>query len=106
MQGEPKFDGSQVLPDFNYADYASSLGLIGIRVESPEQVETALEEAIHARRPVLIDAVSDPEIIPFTPSVAEKFANNIASAIQKGDQKANSRLEGHLKKKVKEAREK
>ena len=106
MQGEPKFDDSQVLPDFNYADYASSLGLIGIRVESPEQVESALEEAIHAGRPVLIDAVTDPEIIPFTPSVAEKFAKNIASAIQKGDQKANSRLEGHLKKKVKEAQEK
>ena len=49
-----------------------------------------------------MDSVTDPEIIPFTSSVAEKFADNIASAIQKGDQNAHSRLEGHLKKKVEE----
>src|SRR5690606_23339489 len=51
----------------------------------------------------LIDSVTDPKIIPFTPSVDEKFADNIASAIQKGDQNAHSRLKGHLKKKVEEA---
>ena len=38
MEGDPKFEGSQDLPDFPYASYAELLGLKGIRVDSPEQV--------------------------------------------------------------------
>jgi pyruvate dehydrogenase (quinone) len=33
MAGDPKFAGSQSLPDFGYARYAESLGLIGVRVD-------------------------------------------------------------------------
>src|ERR1700751_2998015 len=34
MEGNPKFEGSQDLPDFPYASYAELLGLKGIRVDS------------------------------------------------------------------------
>ena len=50
MEGDPKFEGSQDLPDFPYASYAELLGLKGIRVDSPEQVGPAWDRGA-ARRP-------------------------------------------------------
>ena len=106
MQGEPKFDESQVLPAFNYAKYAESLGLLGIRVEKPEQVIPAWEVALQANRPVVIDALTDPEILTFTPEVATKFASELAKAIAKGDTGASQHLEELLRQAVAEAKQK
>ncbi|WP_205501834.1 thiamine pyrophosphate-requiring protein [Rufibacter psychrotolerans] len=105
-EGNPKFDASQVLPDFNFAQYAESLGLKGIRIESPDQVDSALQEALQADRPVVIDVLADPEIVPFTTQVAAKFGENIASAIQEGDQAAARHLEEPLEEAVEEAQKK
>jgi pyruvate dehydrogenase (quinone) len=41
MLGNPKFSASQDLPDLDYAAFAESIGLRGIRVETPEQVGPA-----------------------------------------------------------------
>ena len=46
MTGDPKLDASQVLPAFDYAAYARLLGLEGIRVERPEDVGPAWEQAL------------------------------------------------------------
>ncbi|PSR52686.1 thiamine pyrophosphate-requiring protein [Adhaeribacter arboris] len=102
MQGEPKFDDSQVLPDFNYAQYAENIGLIGIRVERPDQVIPAWEKALQANRPVVIDALTDPEILVFTPQVATQFASELAQAITKGDTAAQEHLEDPLREAVQE----
>lgn len=102
-EGDPKFDASQVLPDFNYAQYAESLGLVGIRIEKPEQVADAWEKALKADRPVVIDALTDPEVLPWTSQVAEKFAGNLAKAIEKGDRAAARNLEDNMQKAVKKA---
>ncbi len=102
MQGEPKFNDSQVIPEFNYAQYAESLGLIGIRVERPDQVISAWEEALKANRPVVIDALTDPEILTFTPKVATKFAKELAQAIAQGDTTATKHLEDPLRQAVQE----
>jgi len=106
MQGEPKFNASQVLPSFNYASYAESLGFIGIRVEKPEQVIPAWEAALRADRPVVIDAVTDPEIVPFTPEVATQFASDMAKAIEKGDTAANQHLDEPFRQAVADALQK
>lgn len=100
VAGEPKFDESQVLPDFNYAQYAESLGLTGIRIESPEPIDAALEQALQADRPVVLDAVTDPEVLTFTPEVAERFSENLSAAIQKGDRAAARNLEDTMKKAI------
>src|ERR671923_40954 len=57
MSGDPKFEGSQDLPDFPYASYAELIGLKGIRVDSPEQVGSAWDEALNADRPVVYEAI-------------------------------------------------
>src|ERR671928_990162 len=46
MAGDPKLEASQVLPDFHFARYAEVLGLKGIRVDRPEDVGPAWDEAL------------------------------------------------------------
>ncbi|QNF34118.1 thiamine pyrophosphate-requiring protein [Adhaeribacter swui] len=100
MQGDPKFNESQVLPEFNYAQYAESLGFVGIRVDRPEQVAAAWETALQADRPIIIDALTDPEVLTFTPELAKEFAQKLAQAIEKGDEAALQHLEDPLRKAV------
>ncbi|RDV14231.1 thiamine pyrophosphate-requiring protein [Pontibacter diazotrophicus] len=106
MQGEPRFEASQELPDFNYAQYAESLGLTGIRIDSPEQVEAALEKALQADRPVVIEAITDPEVVPFSPQVAVSFSDKLASAIRQGDEAAERNLREPLRSAVERQSEK
>jgi pyruvate dehydrogenase (quinone) len=81
MAGEPKFDDSQVLPDIGYAAYAKSLGLKGIRVETPDRVGPAWDEALAADRPCVLDFVTDPEVPPLPPHItveqAKKFMKSL-----------------------------
>ncbi len=69
MNGDPKFKPSQDVPDFHFARYAEMLGLTGIRVDKPEQVGPAWEQAFAARRPVVIEAVTDPEVPTLPPHI-------------------------------------
>ncbi len=48
MTGAPKFEASQDIPDFPYAHYAESLGLKGIRVDRPDDLGHAWDEALAA----------------------------------------------------------
>jgi pyruvate dehydrogenase (quinone) len=81
----PKFEASQTLPAFSYAGYADSLGLRGIRVEKPEEITVAWTEAFAADRPVVIDAVTDPEVPPIPPHVEWSEARSFMKAVLKGD---------------------
>lgn len=85
MEGDPKFETTQVTPDFDYAAYATSLGFLGIRVDSADQVSDAWQQALSADRPVLIEAITDPEISPFPDHVLMKKSDNLAAAVSKGD---------------------
>ena len=81
MAGDPKFEASQVLPDIGYARYAESLGLKGIRVDTPERIGPAWDEALSADRPCLLEFVTDPEVPPLPPHItaeqAEKFMKSM-----------------------------
>ena len=65
LEGDPKFEASQDLPDFPYARYAELIGLKGARVESPVQIGDAWDEVLTADRPAVLEAVTDPEVPPF-----------------------------------------
>ncbi len=88
MNGDPKFPGSQDLPDFPYARYAELLGLKGIRVQSPEEVGPAWDEALSADRPVLYEALTDPEVPPLPPHITVAQARAFASSVIGGDEHA------------------
>jgi pyruvate dehydrogenase (quinone) len=102
MSGDPKFEGSQNLPDFPYARYAEMLGLKGIRVESPEQIGSAWDEALSADRPVLYEALTDPEVPPLPPHITLEQAKALTSALLEGDPHSRRIIEQSFKQKMEE----
>ncbi|HEX8519661.1 MAG TPA: thiamine pyrophosphate-requiring protein [Pseudonocardia sp.] len=84
-EGTPKFDASQLLPDVDYAAWARTLGLQGIRVDDPAQVGPAWDAALTADRPVVIDAVVDPAELMIPPHFTREQALNTARAVVRGD---------------------
>ena len=69
MEGDPKFPPSQDIPDLPYAKIAELMGVKGIRVERPEQIGPAWDEALAADRPVLIEAVTDSTVPTLPPEL-------------------------------------
>ena len=85
QSGEPKFDGSQEIPDFPYASYAESIGLMGLRCDRPEDVAKTWDVALKADRPVLVEAVVDPEFPMMPPHITLKEMVAYAKSVAKGD---------------------
>ncbi len=80
VEGDPKFEAAQQLPDFPYAAYADLIGLRGIRVETPGQVGPAWDAALSADRPVVIEALTDPEVPPLPPHITIEQAKALTSS--------------------------
>jgi pyruvate dehydrogenase (quinone) len=85
LAGDPKFDASQALPDLPYAEFARSLGLHGIRVDTPERIGPAWDEALSADRPVVLEAITDPNVAPLPPHITWEQAKAFASSVWAGD---------------------
>lgn len=49
--------------EVNFARLAEDMGAIGIRVEDPQELETALRQSFDADRPVVLDVVTDIEAL-------------------------------------------
>lgn len=84
-EGDPKFDEAQDLPDFPYASYAKLIGLHGIRVDRADDIAAAWDFAFTADRPVVLEAVTDPNVPPLPPHITLEQARAYASAIMRGD---------------------
>jgi pyruvate dehydrogenase (quinone) len=85
LAGDPKFEDSQVLPDFPYAEYARLIGLGGIRVERPQDIAPAWERALAADRPTVVEMVTDPNVPPLPPHLTFEQAKAYLSALIKRD---------------------
>jgi len=85
LQGAPKFEASQRLPECNYAAFAESIGLTGIHVDRPEDLEEACDSAFAQQSPVVIDAICDPNVPPMPPHVSWEESRALLSALIKGD---------------------
>ncbi|HEY0822351.1 MAG TPA: thiamine pyrophosphate-requiring protein, partial [Ramlibacter sp.] len=83
--GDPKFEASQDLPPFPYADYARLLGLEAVRVTKDEELAPAIERAMAADRPVLLEVVSDPNVPPLPPHVEPQQAKHFLRAMLRRD---------------------
>ncbi|HWB65913.1 MAG TPA: thiamine pyrophosphate-requiring protein [Mycobacteriales bacterium] len=85
MEGAPSFLPSQELPDFPYADYARSLGLGAVKVDSPDGVADAWTQALQADRPMLLEFMTDPAVPPIPPHATLEQIENAATSIIRGD---------------------
>ncbi len=102
LAGDPKTPATQDLPDFPYARYAELLGLKGIRVDQPEQVAPGLDEALAADRPVVYEAITDPEVPPLPPHIRMEQVKHMTSALAHGDEHAGRIVKEAVKGKVQE----
>ena len=85
MNMDPKFEASQDIPAFSYAEYAKILGLVGIEVTKPEQLSGAFDEAFGANRPAVVDVHCDPDTPPLPPHIKLEQMQGMASSIVRGD---------------------
>jgi len=88
LAGDPKWETSQNLMDFPYAGMAEMVGLMGLRVEHPDEVGPAWDAALSADRPCVLDVVTDPKVPPLPPHITYEQAKSYASSLLKGDPEA------------------
>ncbi|MFJ8098495.1 thiamine pyrophosphate-requiring protein [Streptomyces griseofuscus] len=102
MSGAPQFLPSQAIPDVPYADFARSIGLDGVRVEKPAEVEAAWHRALGADRPFVIDFRTDPAVPPIPPHASLDQIEAAAVAVLKGDSDRANMVRQGIKAKVQE----
>jgi pyruvate dehydrogenase (quinone) len=100
MEGDPKNVATQAIPDVRYADFAKLIGLGGVRVETPDRIEAAWDEAFSTDRPFVIDAVVDPEVPPLPPHITLEQAKMFLSALRGGDPNARAMISQSFKQKM------
>lgn len=102
MEGAPSFLPSQELPDVQYAAFARSLGLTGIRVEKPEDVEAGWRAGLAADGPAVIEFLTDPAVPPVPPHATWDQMEATAAAVLKGDADRGAMVRQGFKAKVQE----
>ncbi|MEV5904634.1 thiamine pyrophosphate-requiring protein [Streptomyces sp. NPDC052127] len=102
MGGAPSFLPSQELPDVPYAAFARSLGLTGVRVETPQDVEQGWRTALAADGPAVVEFLTDPAVPAVPPHATwEQIEATVASAL-KGDADRGSMIKQGFRAKVQE----
>jgi pyruvate dehydrogenase (quinone) len=102
LAGEAKLEASQNLPAFDFAAFARQIGLEGIRVERPEEVAPALDRALAAGRPAVVDVLTDPEVPPLPPHIRMEHAKGLLGALMHGDPASTRIVRQSLRDKLKE----
>ena len=97
MEGDPKFNASQQIPNVPYHRFAELIGLKGIYVDRPEVMGAAWDEALAADRPVVLEVKTDPEVPPLPPHITFEEAKHLTEALVKGDPREDSVIRGAAK---------
>jgi pyruvate dehydrogenase (quinone) len=97
MEGDPKFDASQKIPNVPYHRFAEMIGLKGIYVDRAEGVGPAWDDALLSDRPVLLEIKTDPEVPPLPPHITFEQMQHISTALMKGDPHETGIVKGTLK---------
>jgi pyruvate dehydrogenase (quinone) len=100
MEGDPKYPGTQWLPDFEYAKYAELCGLKGIYCENGDEMRSKWEEALSAGAPVVLEVRTDPEVPPLPPHITREQAKKMTKAMLSGDPEFTGVMEKSLRGKL------
>jgi pyruvate dehydrogenase (quinone) len=85
INGDPKFEASQTIPNVSYSRFAEMIGLRGIYVDDPEMLRSAWQQALASDVPVVLEVKTDPEVPPLPPHITLQQAKNFTIALAKGD---------------------
>jgi pyruvate dehydrogenase (quinone) len=94
MEGNPKFETSQSIPNVPYHKFAEMIGLVGIYCDSDEGVAAAWERAFAADRPVILEFKTDPEVPPLPSHITLEQARHFMTTAAKGDPSGGAMLLG------------
>jgi pyruvate dehydrogenase (quinone) len=94
MEGDPKFEASQEIPNVPYHRFAELIGLRGIYVDNPDNLGAAWDDALSADRPVVLEVKTDPEVPPLPPHISLDQAKKFSQSVAKGDPRAASAVTG------------
>jgi pyruvate dehydrogenase (quinone) len=90
MEGDPKFNASQQIPNVPYHRFADMIGMKGIYVDQPGDVGPAWDMALASDRPVLLEVKTDPEVPPLSPHITFNQMRNFSETLIKGDPREGS----------------
>jgi pyruvate dehydrogenase (quinone) len=85
MEGDPKFEASQTIPNVPYHRFAELIGFKGLFIDRPENLGAAWDAALASDRPVLLEVKTDPEVPPMPPHLTFEQVKNLTTAMVKGD---------------------
>ena len=85
MEGDPKFDASQQIPNVPYHRFGELIGLKGIYVDRPDALGAAWDHALAADRPVVLEVKTDPEVPPLPPHITFDQAKHFMHTLVEGD---------------------
>ncbi|MEY9122848.1 thiamine pyrophosphate-requiring protein [Bradyrhizobium yuanmingense] len=94
INGDPKFEASQRIPNVSYSRFAELIGLRGIFVDSPQLLGSAWEQALTSEMPVVLEVKTDPEVPPLPPHITLQQAKNFSLALMKGDPNESGMIKG------------
>jgi pyruvate dehydrogenase (quinone)/pyruvate oxidase len=80
--GNPEY-GCDLNP-IDFAGFARACGATGFRIEDPAECGRIIDQALHTKGPVLIEAVVDPFEPPMPPKVTMKQSLKLAESLARG----------------------
>lgn len=97
MEGNPKFEATQALPNVPYHKFAELIGLKGLYVDDPTALGPAWDEALAAHMPVVLEVKTDPEVPPLPPHITLDQARSFTQMFFKGDPNQSQVAKGTAK---------
>lgn len=97
MEGNPKAEMTQRLPDVPYHRFAQMIGLEGIYVDDPEDLGAAWDRALSAGRPCVLEVKTDAEVPPLPPHIKFSQAQSFMTTAMKGDPAEMDMIKGSIK---------
>jgi pyruvate dehydrogenase (quinone) len=97
INGDPKFEASQDIPNVSYSRFAELIGLRGIYVDDPGQLASAWQHALASDVPVVLEIKTDPEVPPMPPHITLQQAKHFATTLIKGDPNEASVITGTVR---------
>jgi pyruvate dehydrogenase (quinone) len=97
INGDPKFEASQDIPNVSYSRFAELIGLRGIYVDDPGQLASAWQQALASDVPVVLEVKTDPEVPPMPPHITLQQAKHFATTLIKGDPNEASVITGTVR---------
>lgn len=97
MEGNPRFDATQQIPDVPYHKFAELIGMKGIFCDDLDHVGAAWEEALAADLPVVLEFKTDPDVPPLPSHITLAEAKKFATTIIKGDSREGSMIAGAVR---------